>query len=107
MNDAELTESLKFLDALKDKRAELSFELKNIEKKIAQQELELQTYLEGEKLEYKTYGGFSFGWVIKTRTAFDQKLFSEEQPELFQKYKQQKERRDFEFKYEGAKNGNN
>ena len=39
-----------------------------------------------------------FGMTTKTETAFDQKLFSQENHELFEKYKLTKESEKFEFK---------
>lgn len=86
------------LDELKDKRARLSFELKQTEKDIDKYEQVLGLFLKQNKLDNLTYGRFEFGFVERTRKAFDQKLFQEEQPELFEKYKIEKTSEKLEFK---------
>lgn len=44
------------------------------------------------------YGIYSFGLVEKKRTAFDQALFKEQEPEMFNKYYLTKTSEKFDFK---------
>lgn len=86
------------MDTLKDEKARLSFELKNVEKEIEKRELQLVTALQQADVRTMDYGVYSFGWKITTRKAFDQKLFKEKQPDLFNQYYIEKESEKFEFK---------
>jgi predicted nucleic acid-binding Zn-ribbon protein len=86
------------MDALKDDKARLSFELKNVEKEIEKRELQLIALLSQADVKSMDYGVYSFGLVEKKRTAFDQSLFKEEQPEMFAKYYLPKVSEKFEFK---------
>ena len=86
------------LDELKDARARYRFELNNIEKEIEKEELKLIALLDKTGVEEMQHGIYSWGWKISTRTAFDQQLFSSENPELFEKYKLTKENKKLEFK---------
>ena len=86
------------LDELKDARARYKFELANIEKEIEKEELKLIALLDKTGVDEMQHGIYSWGWKISTRTAFDQQLFSSENPELFEKYKLTKENKKLEFK---------
>lgn len=86
------------MDTLKDERARLKFELNNVEKEIEKRELQLIALLSQADVKSMDYGVYSFGLKETTRTAFDQKLFKEEQPELFNKYYLPKVSEKFEFK---------
>ena len=86
------------MDALKQEKARLSFELKNIEKEIEKRELRLIALLEKADVKNMDYGIYTFGFKEYSRTAFDQKAFKEEEPELFQKYYVPKVTERFEFK---------
>ena len=86
------------MDTLKDERARLKFELNNVEKEIEKRELQLIALLAQSDVKSMDYGVYSFGLKETTRTAFDQKLFKEEQPELFNKYYLPKVSEKFEFK---------
>jgi predicted nucleic acid-binding Zn-ribbon protein len=86
------------MDALKDDRARLKFELNNIEKEIEKRELQLISLLSQADVKSMDYGVYSFGLKESTRTAFDQRLFKEEQPEMFAKYYVPKVTEKFEFK---------
>lgn len=86
------------MDILKQDKARLQFELKNIEKEIEKRELQLVTVLQSMDVDSMDYDIYSFGWKITKRKAFDQKLFKEEQPNIFQKYYLEKENKKFEFK---------
>lgn len=88
----------KEMDALKDDRARLKFELNNIEKEIEKRELQLVALLSQADVKSMDYGIYSFGLVEKSRTAFDQALFKEENPEEFEKYYITKTTERFEFK---------
>jgi hypothetical protein len=86
------------MDTLKDEKARLSFELKNVEKEIKKRELQLVTALQQADVKTMDYGVYSFGWKTTKRKAFDQKLFKEKQPDLFNQYYIEKETEKFEFK---------
>lgn len=83
---------------LKDAKARYKFELNNIEKEIEKEELKLIALLDKTGVDEMQHGIYSWGWKISTRTAFDQQLFSSENPELFEKYKLTKENKKLEFK---------
>jgi len=87
-----------YMDELKDTKARLSFDLKAIEKEIEKVEVELISLLSQSGVDEMQYGVYSFGLKTTIRTAFDQKLFSADNPELFEKYKLPKEGVKFEFK---------
>lgn len=86
------------LDLYKQEKARLSFELKNIEKEVEKRELQLITTLSKLEVDTMDFGIYSFGWKVTKRKAFDQKLFKEEQPDIFNKYYLEKENKKFEFK---------
>lgn len=86
------------LDELKDKRARLSFELKQTEKDIEKYESALGLFLKQQKLDNLVYGRYEFGFKEYTRTAFDQQAFKQGHEELFNKYKLPKVTERFEFK---------
>lgn len=86
------------MDTLKDEKARLSFELKNVEKEIEKRELQLVTALQQADVRTMDYGVYSFGWETTKRKAFDQKLFKEKQPDLFNQYYIEKESEKFKFK---------
>lgn len=86
------------LDTLKADKARLSFELKQTDDEIEKRELQLQALLTKMDVKQMDYGVYSFGFVEKQRTAFDQSLFKEEQPEMFNRYYVTKTREKFEFK---------
>lgn len=86
------------MDELKDAKARYTFELKQVEKEIEKEELKLIALLDQAKVDSMDYGCYSFGWVTATRQAFDQQLFKEQNPDLFQQYYLKKENRNFKFK---------
>ena len=85
-------------DELLDLQARYKFELKQVEKEAEQIDLQLIALLNQTGTDSMDYGTYHFGWVTKQRTAFDQRLFSEQQPDLFNQYKITKENKTFEFK---------
>ena len=89
------------MDNLKDQKARLSFELKNVEKEIEKRELQLIALLGQMDVKTMDFGIYSFGFKEYSRTSFDQKLFKEEQPELFNKYYLPKTTERFEFRING------
>lgn len=86
------------MDLLKQDKARLKFELNNVEKELEKRELQLVTTLSKLEVDSMDYGVYSFGWKVTKRKAFDQKLFKEEQPDVFNKYYLEKENKKFEFK---------
>lgn len=86
------------LDLCKQEKARLSFELKNVEKEIEKMEMQLAVVLQQADVDEMQYGLYSFGWKISKRKAFDQRLFKEQQPELFEKYYLEKENKKIDFK---------
>ena len=89
------------IDELKKNQAYYRFELKNIEKELEKRELQLIALLGEMNVKEMQFGVYNFGLVERQRTAFDQKLFKEENPEMFNKYYLTKTREDFEFKING------
>lgn len=89
------------MDALKDDKARLSFELKNVEKEIEKRELQLIALLGQMDVKEMDFGIYSFGFKEYSRTSFDQKAFKEAEPELFNKYYLPKTTERFEFKVRG------
>lgn len=88
----------KEMDTLKDDKARLKFELNNVEKEIEKRELQLVALLSQTGVKSMEYGIYSFGLVEKKRTAFDQALFKEQEPEMFDKYYITKTSEKFDFK---------
>lgn len=86
------------LDQLKDREAKLKFELGHTQKHIEQLELQLQAVLTANEVDEMQYGNYSFGWDIRTRKAFDQKLFEQDYPELLNQYKVEKQSKVFKFR---------
>lgn len=83
---------------LKDAIAHYKFELKQLEQKEELLNIKLLGELKKHNVEEMVLPNCKFGTKTVTRTAFDQKLFSTENPELFEKYKTTKETERFEFK---------
>ena len=88
----------KEMDTLKDNKARLSFELKQVEKEIEKRELQLVALLKQMDVKQMDYGVYSFGLKEVKRTAFDQRAFKEAEPEMFNKYYLEKVNEKFEFK---------
>lgn len=89
------------MDTLKNDKARLSFELKEIEKEIEKRELQLIALLSQADVKEMEYGIYHFGLKEYKRTAFDQKAFKEAEPEMFAKYYVPKVSERFEFKING------
>lgn len=89
------------MDELKDARARLKFELNNVEKEIEKNELKLIALLEQKNINEMVYGVYSFRLKTAERTAFDQSLFKNDHPDLFDKYRITKQTEKFEFKVIG------
>ena len=83
---------------LKDQIARYKFELKQLEKRKEQLDIKLIKILKENDVNEMNLGNCHFFLKTKTRTAFDQSLFKEENPELFDKYYLTKESEIFEFK---------
>ena len=98
MSEINLDEITKEMDQLKDFRAQLKFDLQNVETKIEALEQILQTILEESDVSDMYYKNYYFGWKETSRKSFDQKLFSEAHPKLFEKFKTEKTIKRFDFK---------
>lgn len=88
----------KELDQLKDTEARLKFELNHTQKHIEQLELQLQAVLTANGVNEMQFGNYFFGWDIRTRKSFDQKLFEQDYPELINQYKVEKQSKVFKFR---------
>ena len=84
--------------SVKDAIARYKFELKQLEKQKEQLDIKLIRVLKENEVNEMNLGNCHFYLKTKTRTAFDQSLFKEENPELFEKYYITKESEVFEFK---------
>lgn len=83
---------------IKDFEAQHKFELKRLEQQEELLNVKLIGVLKKMNVNEMVLSNCKFGMTTKTRTVFDQKLFSQENPELFEKYKLTKEIEKFEFK---------
>lgn len=101
MSEINLKQIVQQMDNLKDLQAKLKFDLKNIEAQIVALEAVLQTILEESNVSEMYFDKYRFGWVESSRRSFDQKLFSEAHPKLFEKFKTEKIIRKFDFKING------
>ena len=100
--DEDIKTQLEFLGqemmTTKETIARLKFELKNHEKTKKKKKKEmLQLLLKAKQKEYTNHC-FKFGLVEKSRTAFDQKLFQDKYPDLYDEFKTTKTSETFEFK---------
>ena len=98
LQNVDLKELTLRMDELKDAKARLDFELKQVEKEIEKIELQLANVLEKAEVESMDFGVYSFGWVEKTRKAFSQKAFGQVYPDLLEKFKIETKSKSFEFK---------
>lgn len=88
-------------DELMDLQARYKFELKQVEKEMETLDLKLIALLDQTGTDEMQYGAYKFYWKTTSRTAFDQKLFGTEHPDLLEKYKITKQNKVFEFKING------
>jgi hypothetical protein len=87
---------------VKDLIAQHKFELKRLEQQEELLNIKLIGYLKKMNVEEMMLPNCHFGMKTKSRTAFDQKLFAIENPDLFNQYKTTKETEYFEFKIGGC-----
>lgn len=98
INDNETIQALvSIMDELTTQELELKNQLKVIEKEKEKYEFQMKEILEQKKKDIITCGYWSFGWDIKQRTAFDQSLFKEKHPDLYEEFKTTKETKKFQF----------
>lgn len=95
--NANIDALIEVMNTLVDEELRLKNELKQIEKKKDEVQFEMEQVLKEENKEVITSGYWSFGWQVKNRTAFDQKLFKERHPDLYEEFKTTKEIRSFCF----------
>lgn len=95
---SDLTALTNEMISVKDAIARYKFELKQLEKQKEQLDIKLIRVLKENEVNEMNLGNCHFYLKTKTRTAFDQSLFKEENPELFEKYYITKESEAFEFK---------
>lgn len=95
---SDLTALTNEMISIKDAIARYKFELKQLEKQKEQLDIKLIRVLKENEVNEMNLGNCHFYLKTKTRTAFDQSLFKEENPELFEKYYITKESEAFEFK---------
>ena len=86
------------MDTLKQNKARLQFDLKEVEKEIEKRELQLVALLSQKGVNEMQYGVYTFGLKTSKRTAFDSKLFQEKNPEIYEQFKTTKEYEKFSFK---------
>jgi hypothetical protein len=87
---------------VKDAIARYKFELKQLEQQEELLNIKLIGYLKKMNVEEMMLPNCHFGMRTKSRTAFDQKLFATENPDLFNQYRTTKETEYFEFKIGGC-----
>lgn len=86
------------MDALKDQKARLEFELKNTKQRIEVLELQLAALLNQQGVNEFNYGVYRFGFETKTRTAIDQSYLKEHYADIAAACTFTKEKQDFYFK---------
>lgn len=101
MKDLNLHSLTQTMDQLKDQKARLEFELKNIDEQISKVEIELKNILSKMGVESIDYGVYTFGWTTTTSKRFNQKAFGAQYPDLLEKFKLPSQSRRFEFKING------
>lgn len=97
MENANVEVLVDVMNQLTDDELRLKNELKQIEKKKNEIQFEMEKILETEKQDVITCGYWSFGWDIKQRTAFNQTLFKEKHPDLYEQFKTTSEIKKFQF----------
>ena len=97
MENANCEALIDIMNQLTDEEIRLKNELKQIEKKKDEIQYEMEKVLETEKKDFITVGYWSFGWDVKQRTAFNQSLFKEKHPDLYEKFKTTSEIKKFCF----------
>ena len=98
LQSIDLKELTERMDVLKEQKARLDFESKQVDKEIEKIELELKNVINKAGVESMDFGIYSFGWVTKTRKAFSQKAFGQVYPDLLEKFKVETVTRKLEFK---------
>ena len=98
-----LNETIDQMLEIKDLIAQHKFELKRLEQQEELLNVKFIAYLKKAGVNEMQMHNCSFGYKTTSRTAFDQKLFSTENPDLFNRYRVTKEKQSFEFKVGGAK----
>lgn len=96
--EQELNSTIDEMMQIKDLIAQHKFELKRLEQQEELLNVKLIGVLKKMQVDEMVLPNCKFGMKIATRTAFDQKLFSQENPDLFEKYRTTKETEKFEFK---------
>lgn len=89
------------LDQIKQDIARYKFEINNLDKEKEKREMQLAALLGQMDVKSMDYGSYTFGFKEYKRTAFDQKKFKSENPEMFEKYYIPKVTERFEFKLRG------
>ena len=97
-NEIKIDDIVQYMDDLKKAKAELSFNLKQVEKEIKKNELILESFLNKLDVNEVVHGVYTFGWKYTTRTVFDQERFKKENPKLYEEFKTEKEYKSFDFK---------
>lgn len=98
INDNEEIQALvSIMDELTTKQLELKSQLKSVEKEIEKYQFLMQEVLEKENKDIITCGYWSFGWDVKQRTSFNQALFKEKHPDLYEQFKTTNEIKKFQF----------
>lgn len=91
----QLTEAMA---CLKDQKARLEFELKQVENELERVSIILQNYLAKLDVEEMIFGPYNFGWKTTTSRRFNQKLFGETHPDLLEQFKTESVSKKFDFK---------
>lgn len=99
----ELNTTIDQMLEVKDLIAQHKFEMKRLEQQEELLNIKLIGYLKKTNSKEMILPNCSFGFKTTSRCAFDQKLFSQEHPKLFEKYKLTKENEKFEFKIGSGK----
>ena len=93
-----MNETIEQMMQVKDLIAQHKFELKRLEQQEELLNLKLVGILKEKGLNEIILPNCKFGTKLVTRTAFNQKLFNQENPDLYERYKTTTETERFEFK---------
>lgn len=96
--EKDLNQITEQMDELKDTKARLQFELKQVEKQIERCELTLIEVVNQAGVEEMEYNGYTFGLKTLQRKALDQQMLKENYKDIFDKCYHVTESQKFYFK---------
>ena len=96
--DINLQEITAVCEELKDTQARLKFELKQTEDQLDKYYSILENLLERSNVDSMSYGPYIWKYKTTVRRTFNQSLFKESHPDLYEEFKMPSESKKLEFK---------